>query len=353
MANLNAQNNSICSIANQRLETKDQILQKQIDLIRNSLKLFEVNEGFRNTVPAVAYLQVEEAKKQRDELQISHSEVLRNYEALRTQKVVADQDKQQVENELHQVRRNINLKRDQQKGFINQNLALKNEKLRLKQDYEYNVNEADRLRRRIGEANDKALRIVDLEKEVQRLKEVQKRKPDAQKLQAEVGPIAPKYIPRKEDGPLEGAMDYKEEANAEGLEPEGRPADPLWVEYAKAYQNRYVQLPGPFGQVQKLRTAPQIAKAGFDYAFRELMKLEYRDKIKINQSEQTHTTPGRSNDIIALWLSTLSKGGKSLKTVVMALFLELTKMWRCIPPNRKKSCNTKKMQQANGSRKSF
>ena len=174
--------------------------------------------------------------------------------------------------------------------------------------------EVANLRNQLNLANVKGNKVNSLEQEINRLKEAQRNQPEDQRLQAELGPIAPKYTPRPEDGPINGALDFNDAPiePAADLEPEGQPADPAWADYAKAYKNRYIQMPG-VGQPIKLRTAAQVARAGFDFAFDELLKMAAEgDKIKFNDSAETNGTPGGAT-IYRLMALDWIKGGTVLQ----------------------------------------
>ncbi len=285
--------------------------------MKNQIELFGDYLNLNQTDTGQAYHNVQEARRQIATLQERLGEVQRNFELIKTQKVKVELDKQKAYSDLLQARQQLEGERRNYQQLANENRGVSLERDRLGNAQNLKQNQIDDLARQVREANLKARQVVGLEKQVQglnhemqRLNATRKMAPEIEKILVELGPVPSQISPRQEDGDIRGALDVQE--NIDGLEPEGEQVDAVWVEYAKAYNQRYGEQVLSSG-AKKSRTPVEIAKAGFNFAFTELLKMAKEgDQIKINASEETGYTIGRQAVYRYIVLD-LIKGGKVYK----------------------------------------
>ena len=157
--------------------------------------------------------------------------------------------------------------------------------------------------------------------------------------------MLPSILHEKEDGDIAGALDVQEAPmeNVEGLEPEGEQVDVHGLNMPKriicAMDSKY-----PQEGVKKLCTATDIAKAGFTFAFAELLKMAAEgNQIIINASVETPLTMGR-RAVYRYLILDLIKGGKFISLVARVISCKLITKSPCIPLIQKRPYNLKRMQ---------
>ena len=295
---LEAQNAYVKEQCNQQSFERSDRLQKIIDLVGKTIDLNEELQGIAQTDLGEAYLAAQQAKQTIGRLQNEQQKLQKDLGVLRVQKVAAEQGKEAAE----KVRDNFSADMDHlrlvnkklsdqelrarqsldrtQKDNIAKGAELKN--LRAKKDREIGD-----LQLKVNAARTKADRVHALEKELSKLKDVNKNQSAMQKLQAELGPIDPKYTPRK-DAPeiIQGA---------EGIEDVSETDEDIWSSYAQRY-NRH-------------RTAGDVMKAAFSFGFNQLMDMAKQSKIKFSDCIAMQKSPG-ARALYRFMILDLIKGAK-------------------------------------------
>lgn len=278
---LKAQNDFIQNHSNNQVEEKSQTMQAMADALKQSVNIKKQINGIKNTDAGKAYVAAQKAENELLVLKDLHKNLKRDLNALTVQKVAAEQGKSHVEQDLAALqKKNMELRVRADKAA-----QLEHDIDTLRAKDIANAQKIANLNVAVNAANVKANRVGELEKEVAALKTGGKNPPELAKLIPKLGSIPPKYTPRpKLDGLLPGAMDD---------------ADGMGTPFNEAYKARY----------NGLRSAAQIAAAGFDYAYDSLIDLAGGGKIKFNNSGHMPGTPGE-NAVYRLMILDLLKGAK-------------------------------------------
>ena len=265
--------NRIIDCFEANLEKTDKLHSLQVEL-----------DAMASTEKGQAYQELQKAKQDLDDLQNRQEQVQKDLTALRVQRVAAEQAKKNLEKELGDAQTENDALLLSNQAQANKATTLAEEKKQLAKDISQKdaqlvakANEIRDLQSHIKLAKQKAADVLRLQNEVERLKGASKHQPEVQKLQAQLGPIDPKYTPRKdEDGEISGAMDLDDLVPDE-LEQE-------WIDFAKEYNARY----------SKARTAAEVITASFNHSFEQLIDMaEKGDKIKLNKSSGTSGVEAR------------------------------------------------------------
>ena len=161
-----------------------------------------------------------------------------------------------------------------------QNHALRNRFTLLTAENSHLIKEFGKVKKERCEFIDKTAQLImdkgnkadEVNKKLEKIANVEEHQSEYEKLQVELGPIAPKYTRKPEDeGEIPGAMDLS------SLDQSKLSAD--WINFAKAYKKQYDN---------EKRTAAEIIESSFESAFNELLK-----STKLNKSMETGSTPGR------------------------------------------------------------
>lgn len=266
--------NHIIGLFEANLDVKDELHNLQAEF-----------DDMKNTDKGQAYIEMNKAKQELDDLQNRQEQLQKDLAALRVQKVAAEQAKKNLEKDLgdaqdenaallktNQAQANNATKLAEERNRLANDIGAKDAKIAEK------VKEMRDLQVQFNIVRQKAADVQRLEREVSRLKDAGKYQPEVQKLQPELGPIDPEYTPRKDvDGPIPGAMDIKEQRKKPSVDAE-------WIDFAEKYNARYGDK----------YSAAEIIEESFHYSFEQLMDMAANgDKIKFNKSMQIPVAAAR------------------------------------------------------------
>ncbi len=306
---LTAENDQIQSGFDAQKKEKFENLQKIADAIEDFSTMAIENNSLNTKLEALletdegkAALDAYQAKNDLAALEKQHIALQNDVLALKTQQAIVENAKKQAESELAAKKQQLKILEDVVAEFNDNEILLTKERDRLKLDVDKKDKElaAERAQKKrdladlqvkLNNANAKAAQVQALQAEIDKLNVANDLRPEAIKLHAQLGPIAPKYTPVKPEGETTGAMDIDKIRST--LTPEQ-------IQYAEGYNQRYGDK----------YDANRVVEAGFEYAFKSLVEMGKKgDKIKLNDSEATAYGRG-AHAVYRFMVLDILKGGK-------------------------------------------
>lgn len=237
-------------------------LKKKIQNAREYLDAKTAYNGIKTTDAGKAYLALQKAKQDLVILQKDQKTLQADFDAMKVDNAAVKKAKTIVDNELALKKQEIIKLEGQVLGQYQLQKDLKTAEKNL----------AD-IQAKLKLANVKADKVNALEKEIANIQAKQKNQPEIVKLAPEVGPIAPKYTPRKEDKTVDGAMDMNDD---------NRDSFAAKADFFDEYNQRYGDK----------KSASEMIAEGFNHAYTKLIDMaEKGDKIKLNKSGNTAAKP--------------------------------------------------------------
>jgi hypothetical protein len=276
---LEVQNENRQNRLNQWQEEQYQYFQQIIEHCSYYMTLKREHQILQKTDGVKMYGELKEARNQLVHLQKRQDQLHTEITALRTQKLVVEQDLQksqtllhQKEDEIYQLYLKFDLLGEKQRELNYKYIILGKENAQKAKELTEKRRESVNLQTALDGLQAKT---QALERQITYLQTTLKNQPYLIQLGSQIGPLPPKYHPLPGTPLLiAGTMDLQEMRNH---------LDSQQIAFAEEYNQRY-------GDKQ---TAAEVIAAGFQYAFDQLIKMaEENDLIRLNRSEETAATPG-------------------------------------------------------------